>query len=157
MYVPEAGVRARGPLDRGILHDEGGDGYVMPDLGPERCTEAKGIGCFNFIKFVKIAKYPLGFHCFLAFGNPNAADWEEEAQGEDLLSDEEGDKEPEDNLDYKVRVFLSLSFKRVGMNELYYCNHFSIALNHYAVVEHLVNSLFFKPSSGAGWVAPAGR
>ena len=31
-----------------------------------------------------------------------AGDWEEEAQGEDLLSDEEGDKEPEDNLDYKA-------------------------------------------------------
>lgn len=57
---------------------------------------------------MKIRKYPLGFHGFLDYGNPNAADWEEEAQGEDLLSDEEGDKEPEDNLDYKVRVFLSL-------------------------------------------------
>lgn len=31
-------------------------------------------------------------------------DWEEEAQGEDLLSDEE--VEPEDNLDYKVRFRL---------------------------------------------------
>lgn len=29
-------------------------------------------------------------------------DWEEEVQGEDLLSDDEGDREPEDNLDYKV-------------------------------------------------------
>lgn len=36
-----------------------------------------------------------------------AEDWEEEeAQGEDLLSDEECDKEPEDNLDYKVRQLL---------------------------------------------------
>ena len=33
-----------------------------------------------------------------------AGDWEEEAQGEDLLSDEEGDKEPEDNLDYKASL-----------------------------------------------------
>lgn len=39
-----------------------------------------------------------------------AGDWEEEAQGEDLLSDEEGDKEPEDNLDYKASFFFSSCF-----------------------------------------------
>lgn len=46
-----------------------------------------------------------------AYDIPSCAeDWEEdEAQGEDLLSDEEGDKEPEDNLDYKVRIVCALS------------------------------------------------
>ena len=47
------------------------------------------------------------------------ADWEEEAQGEDLLSDEEGDKEPEDHLDYKVRA--SRSSCRVHHSSLRVC------------------------------------
>lgn len=45
---------------------------------------------------VSLFRFVVPFHGHLS------EDWEEEAQGEDLLSDEEGDKEPDDNLDYKA-------------------------------------------------------
>ncbi|CAN0211560.1 unnamed protein product, partial [Laminaria digitata] len=49
----------------------------------------------------------------LNYDYDSEGDWEEEAQGEDLLSDEEGDKEPEDNLDYKASCWLFFIYCRL--------------------------------------------